>query len=287
MPNARIDDDFLLKTTAFLRSCGIKAPRTAVILGSGLGEFANALLNPVSVPLASVPDYPRSSVAGHAGFVHFGKVSDGAQTSKPALVFQGRIHPYEGGNAESFALNVRLAHALGAKQLLVTNAAGGIRSDLFPGSIMLHTGIMKIPNIFTTNQIQHEIHAGTLVSKEIYNDELGRCVVEAGKALGIGISTGVYCYVPGPSYETPSEVTMMRIIGADAVGMSTYPEIVEATALGLPTVALSLISNQASGLSGQPLSHAEVTTVAGRAGSQLTSLVTATLLNMDRLHQAG
>lgn len=266
---------------AFLRSRGMAHPTTALVLGSGLGEYASRLQDPVSVPTSSIPFFPRSTVPGHAGWVHFGRIRDKERTSGPLLVFQGRVHPYEGGDSRSSSLNIRIAHALGARRIFITNAAGGIRPSLFAGSLMLHSDMMRLPQRTNPVSIEPQAILPSAIHTHTYDAHLSRIVADSAMDVGVELQRGTYCYVSGPSYETASEVRMLEILGADAVGMSTYPEVMESGRLDLPVVGLSLISNEAAGLSGQPLTHEEVTRVAGEAGIRLAKVVTESVLRMD------
>lgn len=234
-------------------------PALALVLGSGLGALADEVEDAVVIPTEAVPGYPRSTVAGHAGRLVLGRMA-----GRPVLVVQGRVHLYEGHGVEAVTFPIRLAHALGARRLILTNAAGGINPTFGPGTLMLiadHLGLGP-----PGTMLGEAPEAGVIRRfRGSPYDEKWRAEAErVALSLRISYRTGTYLWTAGPSYETPAEIQFFRRLGADAVGMSTAPEAVQAAALGLRVLGLSAITNPAAGLSPTPLSHEEVL-AAGRA----------------------
>ncbi len=242
----------------------------ALVLGSGLGEFAESVNKIKSIETASLPDYPRSTVEGHKGFIHFCEYE-----GKRFTVFQGRIHFYEGYSLEQSLLPVLIAETLGAKKILLTNAAGGVADNLRPGDIMLITS-------FNAINIKKEL-ARTLglasaeerarVMFDFPSEELTRKLIDAALAENIFLKEGVYWFNKGPSYETRAEIQMVKKLGVAAVGMSTAHEALFAAKLGMQTAAFSLITNYAAGISPVKLSHAEVIETAENVKPKLEKLI--------------
>lgn len=245
-----------------------RRPRVLAILGSGLGGLAEAVETDAEVPYAEVPGFGVSRVEGHAGRLLIGELE-----GVDALIMAGRVHLYEGHPPAVVAHPVRVARRLGAEILFVTNAAGGIAPELEPGSLML---IEDHINLMGANPL-----AGPVFGDEerfpdmtrAYDPELADLFAARAADLGVPVERGVYCAVPGPSFETPAEVRMLGRLGADAVGMSTVPEVIAARAQGMRVVGLSLITNRAAGLAAGPLGHAEVHDVARAAAGTLERVV--------------
>ena len=233
-------------------------PRVTVVLGSGLGAVSDRATDVVSVPFAEVPGWPSATVKGHAGSILAGRLA-----GVPVVIFQGRFHFYEGHPPEALELPVRLARDLGADTLVVTNAAGGIRDDLVPGSLMPICG-------HTYWRTGETIRGGP--SSESYSAELVELLVEIGGEFDLS-APGVYAYVTGPSYETAAEIRAMRAAGMDAVGMSTAWEVDAAEALGMRRAAVSCVTNRGTGLSDGPHDHAEVVRAAARAAERMAGLI--------------
>lgn len=268
----------------FVRSKTNFRPTIALILGSGLGDFAETLRQHCVINSLDIPHYPRSTVQGHAGKLVFGHVVQNATPTKPLLVFKGRVHLYESGNIDSVVFPVVLAHKLGARVLIVTNAAGGINPKFRPGDLMLIRDTMSLaflspPSRGKTSQqkftrIDSDVSLRSFTSNDGYFDpKLQLLVRSAARHVPISLKEGTYCWLRGPTYETAAEIRMLEILGADAVGMSTVPEIVVARQLGMKVAAISLISNLATGISPQRLSHQEVTKTANRVRQSFTSLM--------------
>ncbi len=251
-------------------------PQTALILGSGLGDFATRLHEASSISTTELEGYPQSTVPGHAGRIVMGRVNRMA-----VLCFQGRIHLYEGYTPDEVTLPVRIAHGLGCRILMVTNAAGGIDPQLAPGDFML---IEDHINVQFRNPLRHrdlKTEERFIDMSEPYDVELRHLASQAAREQGIPLRAGVLGALLGPSYETPAEVRMMARLGASAACMSTVPEVILARALGLRVLAISCITNRAAGTSPTPLEHAEVQAVAAQVGQQFGTLLTAILVKVS------
>lgn len=241
-------------------------PRIAIILGSGLGEFADSISQTRIIDNRSIPHYPRSTVEGHSGRLIFGKIK-----KIPVLAFQGRVHYYETGNVETILYPIRVAKALGIRKLIVTNAAGGINKGFVPGDLML-----------IADQINLTFEYGSVIKpgkpkKPLYDLEYQERIKEVAALKKIPLQTGTYCGIKGPSYETASEVRMLGGLGADAVGMSTVNEVSLAVGLGMRVAGFSCITNFATGISAQKLSHDEVTEVANKVKHTFGDLINAVI----------
>lgn len=229
------------------------APHSAVVLGSGLGDLGGRFYETHSVSFHDAPGLCAPSVSGHSG-----KLSLGEWDGRPALVFFGRVHGYEGRTLAEVIAPVRLAASLGVKRMVLTNAAGGIHPSLEPGSLMAIRG-----HLMLLDRDAWRTHAVASPYSAAMVDQL----------QSAGLFTGVYASLTGPSYETPAEIRALRTMGADAVGMSTAREAEAAAELGLEVVAISCITNRAAGLGGETLDHADVLATAKRAASRLIALV--------------
>ena len=252
-----------------LAKAGAPKPRIALILGSGLGALAETIPNPLVVPTTELPGYPQSTVQGHAGRLVFGTLA-----GQSVLFIQGRAHAYEGHEARTLGFPVRLAHALGAERLLVTNAAGSLRPDWKPGTVMLIEDHI--------NMAFRSVLAGTPAENEERFTDLSRPydrawssqVLALARNIGLTLRRGTYLWTLGPNYETPAEIQFYKGIGADAVGMSTVPEVIQARALGMKVVGLSTLTNLAAGLSPTALNHDEVLAVGATLRDTLSTLIT-------------
>jgi purine-nucleoside phosphorylase len=246
-----------------------ETPVAAIILGSGLGGLADRLTDTVRVPFAEIPGFPSATVAGHAGLLLGGKLA-----GRPVLALAGRFHMYEGHAAALAAFPTRVLHALGARTLIVSNAAGGIRRSLNPGDLML---IRDHLNFMFRNPLLGPHGADEPRFPDMsapYDARLGELARDVARANGIALSEGVYCGLLGPTYETPAEVRMLAFMGADAVGMSTVPEVIVARALGMRVLGVSCVTNMACGLTTQPITHAEVIETTARAAAAFERLIT-------------
>lgn len=252
------------------------APVVALILGSGLGGLVAEIEDPTSIPYREIPGFPSATVAGHAG-----ALVSGALAGRSVLALAGRIHMYEGHDARGVAFPVRFLHALGAPALFVSNAAGGIRRTLRPGDLML---IADHVNLMFRNPLLGRLEVGDERFPDMsnpYDSGLRATLREVAGEARIPLQEGVYAGLLGPSYETPAEVRMLGRLGADAVGMSTVPEVLVARALGMRVAGVSCITNLASGLLLKPISHAEVLATTAEAAVTFQSLVRGFVSKMD------
>ena len=248
-------------------------PEVPLVLGSGLGEYAREMDVKAVVPYKEIPGFPVSTVAGHQGRFLFGYVKQ-----VPVVAMQGRVHYYEGYPITDVVLPVRLMGLLGAKKLILTNAAGGVNFSFNPGTLMVITDHIAsmVPNPLIGPNME-ELGTRFPDMSEIYDRKLREIILQAGRNTGVSLQQGVYVQLTGPSYESPAEIRMCRAMGADAVGMSTACEAVAARHMGLQVCGISCITNMAAGMSGQPLNHEEVQETADRVAEEFCRLVTETI----------
>ncbi len=254
-------------------------PEIGIVLGSGLGDFARLVDRKAEVSYASLPGFPVSTVAGHAGKLIFGYIR-----AVPVVVMQGRVHYYEGYSMNEVVAPIRLMGLLGSKKLLLTNAAGGVNTSFTPGDLMLITDHISafVPSPLRGENPQ-ELGPRFPDMSRVYDIEMGRAVLKAGEKLGESLQQGVYLQWQGPNYETPAEIRMFRTLGADAVGMSTVCEAIAARHMGLRVCAVSCITNMACGILPQPLSHEEVQQTADRVKDKFQALVLESLESFHHL----
>ena len=240
-----------------------------VILGSGLGDYAEALEDAVKLPYSEIPGFPRSTVAGHAGMWCCGTLY-----GKRVVMMQGRFHYYEGYGMKDVTLPVRVMQKIGVKTLIVTNAAGGVNLGCHPGELMVIGDIFSMtaqnpligPNLDAFGPRFPDMSCA-------FDKELRALAHECANEQGFALREGVYAQMTGPTYETPAEIRMLRTLGADAVGMSTVPEVIVARHGGMRVLGISCITNMAAGILDQPLNHAEVTETANRVKGQFRNLL--------------
>lgn len=244
-------------------------PKVGVILGSGLGDLAEEIEEKVCVKYEDIPNMPKSTVAGHAGQFVFGRLQ-----GRDVVMMQGRIHFYEGHPMEVLALPIHIMKYMGIDTLIVTNAAGGVNKEFTPGDLMI---IEDHINFAFSNPLigknQEEIGPRFPDMSNSYDKNLIALSESVGEKLNIELKKGVYMMFTGPTYETPSEIRMARILGADAVGMSTVSDVIAARHCGLKVLGISCITNMAAGILDQPLCHSEVIETSNRVKSTFTSLV--------------
>jgi len=241
-------------------------PTTALVLGSGLGTLADEVEDAIRIPYADLPGFPQGGVSGHAGELVAGRLS-----GKPILVLAGRVHYYEHGDAAAMRPALEILAGLGVTTLVLTNAAGSLKEDMPPGSVML---IEDHINFSGANPLIGEPSDDRFVGMTgAYDAELRRALGKAAERAGIPLHRGVYMWLSGPSFETPAEIRMIRLLGADAVGMSTVPEVILARFLGLRVAACSVITNLAAGMTGAELSHQETKDMAPVGGARLASIL--------------
>lgn len=240
-----------------------------VILGSGLGDYAEALEDAVKLPYSEIPGFPRSTVAGHAGMWCCGTLH-----GKRVVMMQGRFHYYEGYGMKDVTLPVRVMQKIGVKTLVVTNAAGGVNLGYHPGELMVIGDMFSMtaqnpligPNLDAFGPRFPDMSCAL-------DKELRALAHECANEQGFALREGVYAQMTGPTYETPAEIRMLRTLGADAVGMSTVPEVIVARHGGMRVLGISCITNMAAGILDQPLNHAEVTETANRVKGQFRNLL--------------
>ncbi|WP_042162634.1 purine-nucleoside phosphorylase [Paenibacillus gorillae] len=246
-------------------------PEIGLIMGSGLGVLGDHLEDAVVIPYESIPYFPVSTVEGHAGELLVGSLS-----GRPVVLMRGRFHMYEGYGPELTAFPVRVMKSLGAKALLVTNAAGGVNTSFEPGDLMVisdHLNLTGKNPLVGPNDDELGVRFPDM--SEAYSKRLRAVAREIAVTQGLTLREGVYAGLLGPNYETPAEIRMLRTLGADAVGMSTVAEVLAARHTGLEVLGISCISNMAAGILDQPLSHAEVIETTERVKSQFLALVKA------------
>jgi purine-nucleoside phosphorylase len=244
-------------------------PAIAVVLGSGLGDFAGTLTGSVSMPYGQLPHWPAARVVGHEGRLVVGGVK-----GRTVAALAGRCHAYEGHDAGMVTFAVRAMGVLGVKTLILTNAAGGINAGFSRGALMViddHINMMGSNPLIGPNDDRFGPRFPDMT--EVYSSRLRRIADEAGRAIALALAHGVYAALTGPSYETPAEIRYLRTIGADAVGMSTAPEAIAARHMGVEVLGISCISNMAAGVLPQPLDHSEVMETTRRVRDRFVALL--------------
>ena len=246
-----------------------EVPAVAIVLGSGLGDFADSLEAAVTMPYDGLPHWPASRVIGHAGKLVVGKAR-----GKTIAALAGRCHLYEGHEAGRVAFAVRALGLLGVKTLILTNAAGGVNTGFAQGALMViddHLNLMGQNPLVGENDERFGVRFPDMT--EVYSARLRGIADRAGAAIGVTLPHGIYAALMGPSYETPAEIRYLRTIGADAVGMSTVPEAIAARQMKIDVLGLSCITNMAAGVLPQPLDHSEVMATAARVRGQFIALL--------------
>ena len=246
-----------------------RRPSIGIILGSGLGGLGAKIANAVRIPFGEIPGFPEVTVVGHEGTMILGTLA-----GRDVVALSGRFHVYEGHAAALAAFPVRVFHALGAREMFVSNAAGGISPKLAVGELMMITDHINLMGINPLVGEVQETDARFTDMTDAYDPGFRRMLRNSAEELGITLREGVYAGVLGPSYETPAEVKMLRMLGADAVGMSTVPEVIVARGLGMRVAGVSCITNAAAGVTGAALSHAEVLETTNRVRGAFEALVT-------------
>jgi purine-nucleoside phosphorylase len=255
--------------TRVIRSRISVEPRIALVLGSGLGGFADDFEDAVGIPYEEIPGFVRSTAQGHAGRLVIGKIE-----SVPVLAMQGRVHYYEGYSLEEVTFPVRTFGLLGIKTLVLTNAAGGINVELSQGALMVisdHLNLMGVNPLRGPNDERFGPRFPDMSA--VYSPELQELVIDEAKAIGVELRRGIYGGLSGPSYETPAEIHLLRTLGADAVGMSTVPEAIVARHMGLEVLGISCITNMAAGISDEPINHEEVMATGDRVRETFAELL--------------
>ncbi len=268
--------DQVQSAAARVRSISARIPDVAVVLGSGLGDFASSLERATSIPYEEIPHWPASNVVGHEGRLVMGEVS-----GRLVAALSGRAHFYEGHDLRTVTFATRVLGVLGVKVLILTNAAGGINTGFTPGDLMViedHINLLGSNPLVGPNDERFGVRFPDLTN--VYSQRLRAIADEVAGAQGQVLRHGIYVACHGPSYETPAEVRYLRLIGGDAVGMSTVPEAIVARHMGLEVLAISCITNLAAGVLPQPLNHEEVLETARRVRGQFLSLLNAIIVRI-------
>ncbi len=259
------------ESAAWIRERVPEAPRIGVVLGSGLGRFADGLDEVVILPYAEIPHFPVPTVFGHRGRLVVGMV-DGVRVA----ALQGRLHSYEGHDLATVTFPIRVFQALGGQILILTASTGGLREGLRPGDLVClsdHLNLLGANPLRGPNDDRLGPRFPDLT--EVYSRRLRQLAAEQATRLGLPLTEGVYAAMPGPTYETPAEVRMLRTLGADVVGMSTVPEAIVARHAGMDVLGLALVANAAAGLTGEPIAHDDVLEAGRRAGETVEKLLRA------------
>lgn len=253
-------------------------PKVALVLGSGLGDYGDNIDIRYRVDYAEIDNFPISTVEGHQGRFLFGYIKD-----VPVVVMQGRIHYYEGYSMSDVVLPIRLMHLMGAEILMLTNSSGGLNPDFVPGDLMMITDQIStfVPSPLIGKNID-ELGTRFPDMTHIYDRSLQQMIRDVAKDMDFSLKEGVYIQFTGPNYESPAEVQMARLLGADAVAMSTACEAVAAKHMGMKICGISCISNMAAGITGQPLSHEEVKAAGERVAPVFSKLVTESIVKMGQ-----
>ena len=263
--------DRVEQAAAFVRERLGDVPDVAIVLGSGLGAFADRLAGATRIPYTDIPHWPGSTVVGHAGMLVAGR-----SAARSVLTLAGRAHYYEGHPLTTVTFATRVLGRLGVKTLVLTNAAGGINTSFKPGTLMAiddHLNLMGSNPLVGPNDERWGVRFPDMT--EVYSKRLRSLADDAARQVGVNLQHGVYVGLHGPSYETPAEIRYLRTIGADAVGMSTVPEAIVARHMGIEVLGLSCITNPAAGVLPEPLHHDEVMEVARRVSDEFIALLEA------------
>jgi len=253
-------------------------PKVGVVLGSGLGAFADSLLHAVRIPYGDLPGFPASTAVGHAGELVVGTIGANGRGAADVVVMSGRFHLYEGYSAQQVTAGIRLFRELGVERVVLTNAAGGISPRYARGALVLisdHINLQGANPLVGPNDSKLGPRFPDMT--EAYSSKLRELAHETAEQLGITLYEGVYAALVGPSYETPAEIRFLRTIGADLVGMSTAAETIAANHLGMEVLGISCVTNVAAGLSGEKLEHAEVLEVGRRVAGTFLKLLSGVL----------
>lgn len=269
--------DELKKAVEYIKSRRVPGPEIGIILGSGLGDFADGLEDRIGIPYAEIPGFPVSTVKGHRGNLVFGRAG-----GRKVAVMQGRFHLYEGYPIQKVVFGTRVLGLLGIKALIVTNAAGGINENFSPGDLMVIKDHINMTgeNPAAGEEIP-ELGPRFFDMTFAYDAELRKKAKQVFEEAGLEYKDGVYAFLKGPSYETPAEIRMLKTIGADAVGMSTVPEVIAARQMGIKVLGISCITNMAAGILDKPLSHAEVLEVSEKVKEKFVRVLCSIIEKID------
>ncbi len=256
---------------------GGEFPRTAIILGSGIGKFADRLEDAKSISYADIPGFSASTVAGHAGRLMIGRIAN-----LPLAVMAGRIHIYEGHPAQAIALPIRILRKLGVERLILTNASGGLTPDMVAGTLMIvedHINFTSMNPLIGPNDDSIGVRFPDMT--DAYDPQMRGLMADAAREAGVAVTSGVYLWCLGPNFETPAEIRMFARLGAQAVGMSTVPECLVARHCGMKVAALSLVTNLAAGIAQHPLTHEETLAEASKAYAHVERLLIAFFARLE------
>jgi purine-nucleoside phosphorylase len=270
-PKARPSTEFLHAEAAarYIQKKTKLRPKVALVLGSGLGAFADEFANPIRLPYAKIPHFPRSTAVGHAGQLVIGDV-EGVIVAG----MQGRVHLYEGYSAKDVSFPIRVFFRMGIRAVILTNAAGGIQRELPRGRLVVITDHINLQGVNPLSGFNDENFGTRFPDMSApYDKKFRELTLSQGRKLGVNLGEGVYAALAGPSYETPAEIRYLRSIGADLVGMSTVPEVIAARHSGMRVLGISCVTNAAAGVLDQPLDHKEVLETAERVKGQFISLL--------------
>jgi purine-nucleoside phosphorylase len=253
----------------FIRTRTQAQASVAIVLGSGLGAFAEDLTEATAIPYADIPGFARSTVEGHAGRLVIGKSGD-----VTVAVMQGRFHFYEGYSLQEVTFPIRVMKLLGVQKLLLTNAAGALNTEFAPGSLMVISDHLNLLGDNPLRGVNDDLFGPRFPDlTSVYAGEMQDLIIAEGRGLGVEVRRGIYAALAGPSYETPAEIRMMRTLGADAVGMSTVPEAIVARHMEMQVAGISCITNLAAGVSNEPIDHSDVMAVGERVRKSFTELL--------------
>jgi purine-nucleoside phosphorylase len=265
------------RAAKFIRSRADVAVPVGIVLGSGLGAFAEDLKNPLSIRYDEIPGFARATVEGHAG-----RLVIGAAGNVTLAAMQGRFHFYEGYSLEDVTFPIRVLKLLGVRTLILTNAAGSLNTEFTPGSLMVisdHINLMGVNPLIGPNDDRFGPRFPDLTSA--YDPDLQSMVIEEAKTIDIDMRRGVYAALSGPSYETPAEIHMIRTLGADAVGMSTVPEAIVARHMEMQVIGISCITNLAAGVSNRPVDHSQVIATGEGVRAQFAELLKRVVAKLE------
>jgi purine-nucleoside phosphorylase len=274
-----VPDAFTAATRAakFIQSRARLRPKIALVLGSGLGAFADELASPTRIPYAKIPAFPRSTVAGHAGQLVIGKLGD-----VPVAVMQGRVHLYEGYSPQEVAFPIRVLGRLGIRSVILTNAAGAINRDYSQGALVTirdHINLQGANPLMGPNDERFGVRFPDM--SQAYAPEYRAIAQREAKRIGISLHEGIYAALRGPSFETPAEIRFLKTVGADLVGMSTVLEVIAARHMDIRVLGISCVTNMAAGILDQPLTHAEVMETGERVKGQFIALLRAVIPSLS------
>jgi purine-nucleoside phosphorylase len=262
----------------FIRSQTALRPRIAIVLGSGLGAFADALAEPARIPYQNIPHFPRATAIGHAGRLVIGKLGE-----VPLAAMQGRVHFYEGYTLQEVVFPMRVLARMGIRAVILTNAAGGINQQYKQACLVVLSDHINLQGANPLSGPNDERFGPRFFDMtQAYYKPYREAALAEGRSLGLDVFDGVYAALPGPSYETPAEIRYLRTIGADLVGMSTVAEVIAARHLGIKVLAISCVTNMAAGILDQPISHEEVLETGERVKGQFEALLRAVVPHIVR-----